>query len=365
MLAVAWHPGGANSIIPVIKKLRSEDKLKVVVLAREFSKNIFDKAGIEYKEISSYEVKDVSLESVSKILEKEHPDLLLSGTSNQNKKQREVIEQNAVLAAKMKGIPTLAVLDFWGNYWQRFSDIFTGEKFKFLPDKIAIIDEFARKEMTEEGFEEEKLIITGNPHFEYISKKIDNSKKQKSRINLPLRELVFLYAGNAFKDNKKETGYWDLDNISLIVEVLKESSVKNVSLIIKPHPRLPKENIEEIRKYTEKFKKDQVSLIENINTYELISISDLVIVAFSTIGLEAVFSNKPVISIQPGLKEKDPSIISKKGIIPAGYNKEDCKLIVKKALDENYRKKIVLRSQSFKKERNSTEKIKKLVYAMI
>ena len=226
ILATSWHPGGMNAIVPVIKRLNQQGKVNVVTVGHQYSEAILDSHGIGYKRISDYGLEDVSLESMASLLEQESPDLVLTGTSAQDENNKDVIEQTATLAGRNKGIPTVAVLDFWGNYSLRFNDIYSGEGFRFLPDKIAIMDQYAERDMLEEGFDKAGLIITGNPHFDDLeakARRFTNQERIELRQQVGLdADIPFFYAANAWKKEKPNLGYWDLDNIQLVNEALRE-----------------------------------------------------------------------------------------------------------------------------------------------
>src|SRR5207248_11353111 len=67
--------------------------------------------------------------------------------------------------SELKGhVPSVYVLDFWSNYWQRFSD--SGKDLKFLPEKICVMDNAAEEAMIAEGIPPDRIAVTGNPHFE-------------------------------------------------------------------------------------------------------------------------------------------------------------------------------------------------------
>lgn len=374
ILATSWHPGGANAIAPVIKRLIAEDKTIVVVIGYQFSEKIFRDYGINYKKTDSYGLKDVSLGSMAQLLQVELPNLVLTGTSMQDEANKDVIEQTIVLAAKTKGIPTLAVLDFWGNYWQRFSDIFTGEKFKFLPDKIAIMDEIAHQTMAKEGFDEERLVVTGNPYFDDLpvkAKSFTTVEKQALRHSIGLDcEILLFFAGNTFKNEAINYGYWDLDNIRLLAGVLKqlpEGQRREIGIAVGLHPRTPESDLAEINRYIGEISGINIKVVRNISAQRLALASDLTLTANSTVGIEAVYMRKPCISLQPGLKGKDLLIISKKGIIPVGYTVRDCERELKRAiLDTRYREKeLPKRAFGFRTDGRATERVVKLAYEMI
>ncbi len=372
VVAASCHQGGANAISPVIKTLIQAGKIEVVVIGHRFSEEIFQKNGIGYRTIGFYELKDVSVDSMGELLDIESPDLILTGTAAQNENDRDVIEQTLTLAAKRRNIRSLSVLDFWAEYFSRFKDIYTGEVFKFLPDKIAIMDSYAEEAMVGEGFQRDRLIITGSPDFDKLKNMAESftgSKQQKIRdkIGLNVDILVFYVAGVWKKEN---FGFWDIDNLRLINDVLSElpASFENkVGIVTKLHSRTPNEDLREISQYISQVPGRKIKLV-NMDPEKLILSSDLVLTSFSTLGVKAVYMKKPCISIQPGLKREDLlEILTKNEIIPVGRTKEDCKSLISKAItDKDYREReLIERASNFRTDGMATERVVELVYQML
>jgi len=373
VLATSWHPGGANTIVPVIKKLIEENKVDVVVIGHQYSEKIFQSKGIDYKTIAHWGLKDVSLDSMIRLLQLESPNLVLTGTSAQDPNNKDVIEQTIALAAQKMGINSLAVLDNWLNYSLRFGDVSGAKKFKFLPTKIAIMDQIAEQSMLNEGFAKEKLVITGNPHFDDLTikaKAFSRAKKSAVRQKIGLRtESLIFFAADSWKNEYAEQGFWDLTIIDLIIDVLEslpEKQKKIIGLAVKLHPRTPADDRDEIKKYVEKNSGKKIKLIENIDTQEVVLASDLILITNSTVGIETVYMSKPCISLQPGLKGEDLLIVSKHGVVPVGYTDKDCKEEVKKAiLNKKHRKEMIKRASSFKTDGKATQRVTELVYQML
>lgn len=99
-------------------------------------------------------------------------------------------------------------------------------------------------------------------------------------------------------ENKFLTG----DDEEIITEVCR--NFKHLNFVYRAHPNLKLKNntqtsnIEKLKKIKNLFVFDQYS---KISTYELIEISEKVIVFASTVGVEATFMNKPVISLGPSI----------------------------------------------------------------
>lgn len=303
------------------------------------------------------------------LLQAESPDLVLTGTSTPDDNNRHVIEQTTTLAARNRGITTLAVLDFWTKYSLRFSDISSGVQLKFLPDKLAIMDKYAESDMLAEGFPEDILVITGNPHFNNLEAKArEFSGKEGWRQQIGLdTEVLCFYAACVWKHEESKLGYWDLHNIQLANGVLRElPEPSRFGLVVKLHPRVPREDLEEISDYIQNESDGRIKLTD-ISPSELILASDLTLTPYSTLGIEAVYIGKPCISIQPGLLCEDfLAVLTKNNLIPVGYNHEDCKCLVERAYtDSNYREGLIDQASDFRTDGKATDRVTNLVYELL
>src|SRR5437764_14273443 len=131
ILVIAGDAGGAAALLPVISALanRSHD---LHVLAYGAAPQIWLKAGLAYRELPASNV------DPGKILRQLTPCLLLAGTSMNGIDW----EKQFISAARREAVPSLALLDFWSNYRERFSD--HSGKLQYLPGHIAVIVETAR-----------------------------------------------------------------------------------------------------------------------------------------------------------------------------------------------------------------------------
>ncbi len=368
VLATSWHPGGINAIIPVIKRLGTEKKVDLTVLGHEFSEPILAKAEIPFKTIRDFGLSDVSPESMQKILRATLPDLVLMGTASQEGKANDILEQSMIRASRKFGIKSLAVLDIWGNYWQRFTDERTGQRLGLNPDCIAIIDEIAREEMLKEGFYDEELVITGNPHFDNLPERA-RSFTEAQRVELRNKigltgDTLFFFAGNAFSSAESEFGYWDKDVLRVIQ--FKMHNHPNVGLAVRLHPRMP-DNDKSVIADTIKddFLGGNIKLIDDIDSQTLALVADVTFCEFSTIGIESVYMRRPTISLQPNLHKEDELLISRNGIIPAGYNWSTCLELVGNAVRPDYRVRLLEQSANFATDGKATERVVARVYKMI
>ena len=190
------------------------------------------------------------------------PTHILTGTQIQDEKQLELgnkltFEQILWKIAKEGDLPTLAILDAWASYAPRFSDLdvksgtnkltmLEGGHLAHLPDKIAIPDEYAKREMLALGFPKEKLAVTGNPYHEHFLNGF--AKLPDSARATLLEKPVF---ADFYKDGKIVVFFSDshgfypdigFDEKSVLVSFVKEldraagGSSTRINLIVRPHP---------------------------------------------------------------------------------------------------------------------------------
>ena len=132
-----------------------------------------------------------------------------------------------------------------------------------MPDRIAIMDDYTYSEMIMEGFDKERLVVTGNPHFDDLENKMKNFREEdknriREQIGINSKDL-FCYFSSVFEEDKEKYGFWDLDNLVLINDVLRV--IKNdVGVVVKIHPRTPDEDINQIKNYIENFKNELYDL---------------------------------------------------------------------------------------------------------
>lgn len=283
----ASDPGGANTLLPIISRLPEEFNLLTIVGGA--SRDLFKKAGLKF--VDGDELTTLELE---KLVKDFNPDVFVAGTSFGYTIDKKIFE---LVKGKTK---TLYILDFWSNYWQRFSSDGVRD-FKYLPDVISVMDDFAKEEMMKEGFNPKIIEVTGNPHFDSFIDSIDSKIQEKRRI---------LFASQPYsgKDVATNFGY---DEFSVLGDLLKVlSDFDDYKLIIRPHPKENPAKFDEIIKSNK-----NVFLDDDLDVKISISRADLIIGMNSMILLQSALAGKNVISYQPGLPiEKDILISNKTGL---------------------------------------------------
>jgi len=321
IIVAATHPGGARVLEPVIKKLKKELGAEVKVFSYLFSADIFQKTSLDFYAVSN---KRPLAESVREILEKETPDLILVGTGVQTEKVKLLLEQEMTCQARGKGIKTVAVLDMWGSYKERFSGIFPPESFKFLPDKITLIDKKSREDMLGIGFPRGILEVTGSPYFEELSllaasSRIKNMREEaRQKLDVDASNFLILFASQPIKAQFGDTLGFDENDV--LEEFLRESSrlrIPDMKIVVKLHPR----QADDAHANLLKNHSGEFLVIKNFDNLGMVAASDMVVGAFSTLLVEAACLGRPAFSLQPGLKTADLLLTNFLGVTIPVYKK--------------------------------------------
>lgn len=363
ILSAAWFPGSANSIAPVIQRLRNEGQHQVVLIADKHAKNKFIKDGISFSTIDDFGVSDTSVESMGIVLDKVKPDLVFVGASMQTQGNKNVIEQMLVLAARRKGIKTLSVLDLWGEYVERYSDIYTNERFKYLPDIIAVPDEFAKQEMTNLGFEAQRLVVTGNPGFDslverrYSYAQGDRRAWREAR-GIPINACMITYASQPIDIHEEfDYGFTQYTVLQELMHAI-ESTNQEILLFVKVHPR---EQIEKMKACVAG-KSFSIIVDQSSDPRDVILASDIVVAPFSTMLVEACALGIPAISLQPGLKRDDIMATNKMGVTMAIYLEGGMKQALHDYFfDPNFRKDLLRNQSKLSFDSHATDRVVTLV----
>ena len=227
IVVVARQAGSANAFIPLFREFWKSN-IQVHTFAFTHVHKLFSNNKIDAILIEEF---DASLfNSIPR------PSLLLTGTS-------EYADEDARFWqwAKSRGIPSLAFVDSWVSYWQRFTPSGALEKkFSLRPDLIAVIDQFMYDRMVGSGCDEKLLIITGNPAFDCLPQYVPREKKDVVDI---YGEDYVLFIGEPFNkrllggEEKDVLGYTEAEVLKVAADALQMMEGEKYKLVFRPHPR--------------------------------------------------------------------------------------------------------------------------------
>lgn len=329
ILVAASMNAGAEAVSPVAKKLNGMHNNKVYVLSH--------KAGIvSFKgmKIDPMHLQKVSMKDCENAFNAFGPTSLLTGTQVQDKEGELTFEQMLWRVARDRGIKSIAVMDTWENHTERFSDlkplndgnkltVRKGSELVHLPDKIAVLDEFAKKQMLEEGFEPGIIEVTGSPYYEHVLKEAENlaPATRKQFLERPIfsgfskdaKTIVFM--SDNIEGFYPDIGFTEksvLQSFLKTVDGIAKQTGMKLNIIVRPHPfrnenakgayECETNNIVKVfhNPITAKgFDPDNFYSME-----ELLYSVDLVVGTFNNPLITAKLMGKPVISYQPNLNEE-------------------------------------------------------------
>ena len=214
--------------------------------------------------------------------------------------------------AEKRKIPTIAIqhgvnTKTWVSYVHNPEHI-NGKNLNLnfpIPDHLCVWSENAKSNLIKYGnFPSSVPIVTGDPKSDFLPSAIKNfdSKKIISSIGISDNKKIILFASQTLSN---------LEEKSLITNSIFKSisNLENSFLVIKVHPN--ESDLSYYEKIAKKFDVKNFVILKLHNLYELIFVSDVVIVPYSTVGIEAMRLRKPVIAMNMmGLHDDDPLIHS-------------------------------------------------------
>lgn len=365
-MCVCGDVGGANAVAPVIEGLIVEGKVCVEAFAYGQAIPLWQKRNLPFEAVGG----PLEETTIDRMLDQPPASLLLTGTSY----NPIGLEKQFTLGARRKGTPSIAVLDFWSNYGLRFSDAYSS--LGYLPDQIAIMDDHARQEMIREGFDSDRLVITGHPAFDEL---VEIRKNHTATSRDDIRQELGVGAGSilvvffsqpfsSFYDNASTQldypGYTEGSVLPALIDALDRitrSRRQSLTLAIRPHP---KENIGAL----EEFEATDIRLVvvRHHESRPLAMAADLVSGMSSMLLVEACYLGCLVASIQPGLRVPDRLPTNRSGLSQGIYTEAAILPVLEEMLfDEAATKNLRANLSQFTISGGATRSVMSLVYRTI
>jgi hypothetical protein len=368
-VALIWafsrEAGGAEVLAPVIKVLKK--KHKVVLLTKDFAKDIFVKHSLPFAEIDGY-----SPSLIQHLIKKYgRPSLVL--TSAVSFPWRDMTEKYLWKWSAEKRIPSIAILDQWHNYVMRFSGAGKNERLKYLPDYVCVMDEHAKKDMIREDIPKTKIVVTGQPAFDSISqckKTFLKEKYLKIRKKLGVKdEKMILFVGEALKrEYGNSLGYTEVTTLRAVLDTLKKLTCKNFKffLVVKLHPQNKKEDFKDMDFDKYRSKVNMKFIRGELPRRDLVLCSDVVIGMSSVLLVESILLGKPTLSLQINAKRDDLLIATRIGAIPLLANIEDFERALRSILvDKKYLAEYLGRQRRLSTDGQATKRVAQFVEAVL
>ncbi|MFA5049753.1 MAG: hypothetical protein WC501_01975 [Candidatus Micrarchaeia archaeon] len=334
VFALASMYGAGEAIGPVVNKLRKLGT-RVFLVSSGGATGAFNKLNVAIDYMVEGKPNEKEYKTLQEKMVDFDPTSILTGTNVQDEQHLLTPDQFIwYLEREILKIPTVALLDIWGNYSERFSDLkFPMEsnrleieragKLRCLPTSIAIMDEFAKEQMINEGFNPNVLSITGNPYFEYVvglTQEFDDKKitMRKKILSKPVfsefdeNGKLVVFISDEIETNYPTIGFSEKSVLIDFLRSIEEYSEKEtINAIIRPHPFRPgnaKDAADSFKtKLARKVVHNPTDRID-VNYYsieEILYVADLVVGTFNNPLVTARLLGTPVISFQPELTGND------------------------------------------------------------
>ena len=201
-------------------------------------------------------------------------------------------EKTLVTVGNQKDVPSLVVQHGLSG----------GSPIAFIPvtaTHIAVGGNADKDWMVSYGIDPSKPIVTGCPRFDiYINNKAKNSKEKICKLlglDINKRLIVFASQGDMSKASFPNYHLNFNQHKDVFCAVIKSvENFQNAQLVFKLHPG---ESIYGLQNVLGDKIGSNIRIIENISLLDLLKSCDILIMGFSTVGLEAMILNKPVISV--------------------------------------------------------------------
>ncbi len=330
VLLFARDPGGANAVVPLAPCL-AERGHQVLLYGKDAALKqylAYGQAGLDLAAAAS----EMSVDSYAGFLKRLAPDFLITATGSDD-----FAEKLLWQAAERLAIPSFAILDHWFNYGIRFSpyklveqELYEQDKrHPFLPSRILVMDDEVRAAMIQEGFAPERILVSGQPHFDSLRQQAkrfaaEDNRQYRSRLGIAETDflLCFISENITEPDKGDDLGqyYWGYTERSVFSELMDAlqttaaGSGRKVHVVVKPHPN------ETFDAYSDLIAAKTGGLVsasidKAVHPVKLCQAVDLVCGMSSMVLVEAVILGLPVLSVQIGLRRDNPFILDKKGVV--------------------------------------------------
>lgn len=169
-------------------------------------------------------------------------EIIITGTGWQTD-----LEFNARLKASKKNIWSIAVIDHWVNYENRF----TRKKITVLPDEIWVFDKYAQK-IANDSFLNTNVMLKKNYYL--------NSMVKLSKKNSQLKEHILLYLTEPIRDKWAKDIDGEFQALNFFFDNIEKLKLPDkYQLVVRLHPS------EKISKYNQWFKNRGLKFILDAN----------------------------------------------------------------------------------------------------
>jgi len=312
IIIIGRQAGTANAFLPLIHALK-HCACSMALIGLSTAATLWEENQLSVITSATFE------EALPVLNQLQNPGFMLTGTSSMAVEDARFWEW-----AAQHNVPSLAFVDHWVNYWQRFSSDPVGQKrFDLMPEKIAVIDDVAAIQMQKAGCPPEKLLITGHPAFDNLWQ-IPSSMDWEMRATIMPQacDSLVLFVSEPFSQvygTAAQTilGYTEKTVLELVIATLNrlgKELEKRFCLALKLHPSEDRNHLTGMLKQHRNQQWVVNTMVEG-DRHRLIAASDMVVGMTSMLLYEATLMGRPVVSLQPNRKQTNDLTDLHSGII--------------------------------------------------
>lgn len=246
----------------------------------------------------------------------EDADVLLTDTINLSRSARGARCRDLWEEARRAGVPSVAFVDSWWGYRERF--LLPGEDLTTatLPDVVAVVDDIAHQDMLDAGFAPERLRVLGSP---WLSSLAGRRRRDGVRADLDIgaEEFVLAFVSQPLARVLNDRDAWGFTEEDVLPALLRACGElppdvqDRLRVLCLAHPEEDEQALAElIRAQAPAFPAQACKVPDPL---ELVGACDLVTGMFSILLVEAALCGVPVLSIQPGLRREDMLVTNRTG----------------------------------------------------
>ncbi len=256
------------------------------------------------------------------------PDTVLTDAPKQDEEDLRTPQQVLWATALARDIKSVGLVTGWDNLLERFSDLDPDESGVMrlvsgsvlrIPSVIALPGEEARKELSQAGIPERRLVVTGNPYYENVQSEAATLSPETRKILL--EKPVFAAFSEDGKlivfmsdsvDSYPDIGFTESSVLRQFLEAidgLAEADGMKIQVVVRPHPYRNKDAMEAFAAvdtpHIAKVLHNPGGDPENeYKIEELIKAADIVAGTFNNPLITAAVMGVPVIQFLPGMDKK-------------------------------------------------------------
>jgi hypothetical protein len=301
----AIEVGSVRALLPVCIELVRAKHSVLIGKKGHFAVEVIEELASSYVDIPFNE------DEIKILLQEKHVDILLFSVNIHDTHPLRIAR-----IAKELRIETVHLLDYWNGYRARME--LDGED-RFQPTQYLVPDEYAKKKAIKEGVSSDLVSVVGQPAFvnaedsyhraEKLSNPFGDISKDGYKTILFASEPVAFDQGSSLEENKNYRGYTEKDVFQILIKTLKSMNEKYMVMLL-PHPRQDIKDLENIWNLSGGNKYGRI--VNNFRSRDLLPFVNGVTGMASTLLYEAWLVGKPVLSLQPGLRNDSLRMLSEK-----------------------------------------------------